>query len=89
MKNFDKIVDLILVSKIPDEDKNTFIAHLLFADDKDLGQMARLFEINSLFIPEIVENLKIKLDLMRIKDADSWKELLNQEKKFLKKLENN
>jgi hypothetical protein len=82
-KNYERIKASITASSVSAEDKKSMIDVFAEVADENLGDIANLFEKDISWVAKFDENRKMKHKAATTNDSSLWKEILEQEKKYL------
>jgi hypothetical protein len=86
MTHFERIKAVVSASGLSHDDKKAVIDTFADVDDANLGDIAKLFEKDSSWVEKCNDNRMMKHKAVTSGDPDLWKEILEQEKKYLEDL---
>lgn len=85
-EKYKKIIDILNTLNLSDRERQDFLSILLFVPDNDYEAMVDEIEKNPNLIKEVLENYKVKKDVLASGDKDKWQQVVEQEKKELESL---
>ena len=83
MTNYERIKTSINASSVSDADKKSMVDVFAEVDDANLSDIAKLFEKDASWVEKFDQNRKAKMKAATSSDQSLWKEILEQEKKYL------
>jgi hypothetical protein len=86
MSNYERIKTSINASPVADADKKVMADIFAEIADENLSDIAALFEKDGSWVEKFNDNRKMKQKAATSGDSSLWKEILEQEKKYLNDL---
>jgi hypothetical protein len=86
MTNYERIKIKVQESTIDEADKQAILDQFVEVSDENLPEIADLFESKLEWVAIFNDNRKAKREAARSGDASKFKEILEQEKKYLNEL---
>ncbi len=86
MTNYERIKIRVQESSIEDADKQSILDQFAEVSDENLPEIAELFDSKPEWVGIFNDNRKAKREAVRSGDSSKFKEIIEQEKKYLNEL---
>lgn len=85
-KNTEELLAFIAGTDLSEEDKKDYIKYIIFSDEKFRRGLAGILRDNPETMIALIEDYKKRKEIVKNKDKEAWKKLIEEEKQQLKAL---